>query len=390
MTDRINNIQICSRGVWDSTVPGIFFDDNGVSNYAHMLEDLIQEYPRGEKGKNDWAKIVDKVKQKGKNKKYDCIIGISGGTDSSYLLHLAKEYNLKPLAVNLDNGWNSEISVKNIKKLTSDLNIDLETYVIDYEEMKDILRSYIRASFPWIDVPTDMAIQAVLYKIASREKIKYIFNGADFRSEGKQPVEWTYSDSRQLKYIFKTFGSGKLKTFPYLTFTKLFYLGFVKRIKVYRPFYYLEYQKKNAQAFLSQQYGWEYYGGHHHENVFTKFAISYWLPKKFNIDKRLITLSAQILSGEINRTEALNMLFTQSYDSNTIVRDINYVLKKLNIKESEFEKIMLSENKYYFNYPSNYKIRTLIIKFLKPFIKLIVPIKLPVFFEMESRKQKKS
>ncbi|MBU0764995.1 MAG: adenine nucleotide alpha hydrolase, partial [Bacteroidetes bacterium] len=153
--------RVCTRGVWDSTVPGVIFDENGESNYSKMFDAMAKAYPRGEKGKKEWENIVNEIKRKGKNKKYDCVIGVSGGTDSSYLLHLARaEYGLRPLAVNLDNGWNSDISVKNIKKVTSKLNIDLETYVIDYEEMKDILRSYMKASLPWIDSPTDMAIKA--------------------------------------------------------------------------------------------------------------------------------------------------------------------------------------------------------------------------------------
>lgn len=190
--------QRCTRGLWDTTVPGIEFDDNGVSNYAKMFDNYIEQYPRGKKGIDVWQKFVKEMKDSGKNNDYDCIIGVSGGTDSSYLLHIAKQLGLRPLAVTLDNGWASDISVKNIKKITQALNIDLETYVIDYEEIKDILKSYIKAGLPWIDFPTDHAIKSILYRTAKRENIKHILIGHDFRSEGTQPNEWTYGDSRQL------------------------------------------------------------------------------------------------------------------------------------------------------------------------------------------------
>jgi len=298
--------RICTRGIWDTTVPGITFDENGVSNYAKMFDKLCEAYPRGEKGKLYWENVIDKIKETGKGKKYDCIIGVSGGTDSSYLLHIAKkEYGLRPLAVNLDNGWNSEIAVQNIKKVTNALDIDLETYVIDYEEVKSVLRAYMKAGLPWIDGPTDHAIKSVLFSIAEREGIKYVLSGSDFRSEGKQPSEWTYTDAKQMLHVIKKFEGLRLKSFPYQKITGLINSTVLKRIKAYRPFNSIDYQKKIAQDFLIKDYGWEYYGGHHHENVFTKFAISYWMPRKFGIDKRLITLSAQVLSGEISREDAL-------------------------------------------------------------------------------------
>ena len=210
--------QRCTMGVWDTSIPGITFDESGVSNYCIMLQEMEKAYPKGEKGKNNWEKILNEVRNKGKNNKYDCLIGVSGGTDSSYMLHLAKkEWNLKPLAVNLDNGWSTDIAVSNIKKVTEALDIDLETYVIDYEEVKAVLRSYIKANLPWIDGPTDLAIKAILYKTAIKENIKYIFIGDDFRSEGKQPHHWTYSDAKQLKFICKKFENLSLKSFPYMT-----------------------------------------------------------------------------------------------------------------------------------------------------------------------------
>lgn len=389
MSNQSQEYKMCTRGVWDTTVPGIAFDENGISNYAKMFDKLCEVYTRGEKGEKYWEDVVAQIKEKGKNKKYDCIIGVSGGTDSSYLLHIAKkDYGLRPLAVNLDNGWNSDISVRNIKKMTNALNIDLETYVIDYEEIKDLLRCYIYAGLPWIDIPTDLAIKAVLYKLAAREGISYVLRGNDFRSEGFQPREWTYGDGRQLNYLHKKFGKIKLKTFPNYTLNKLIYYGYIKGIKSIYPFYFLEYNKREAQLVLKDLYSWEYYGGHHHENVFTKFAISYWLFEKFNIDKRIITLSAQILSGQISRNEAIEKLEFKSYDTSTIDKELEYVLKKLDLSKSEFNIYFNAQNRLYSDYPSYYPLISKFSKISKPVLKIILPYKPMALFQMEMRSKK--
>ena len=348
---------ICAKGVWDETVPGITFDENGVSNFCKLQEKMMQDHPRGEKGMRDWEKLVGDMKQAGQRKRYDCIVGVSGGVDSSYLLYIAKEYGLRPLAVNLDNGFNSEIAVQNIFKVTSKLSIDLETYVIDYEEIKDLLRAYMKAGVPWIDTPTDLAIKAVMYRLANKEGIKFILRGNDFRSEGKQPKEWTYSDAKQLLYIHKKFGSGiRLKTYPLLTLPMMIVSGVMKGIKDIRPFYFLPYQKQEAKRMLMEQFGWKDYGGHHHENLFTKFAMSYWLPRKFGIDKRKINLSAQILSGAISRNNALEQLREPFAPDAELEATRAYTAKKLELSEAEFEQIWDSPNKFTFEYPSNYNL----------------------------------
>ncbi|MFH1004416.1 MAG: N-acetyl sugar amidotransferase [Bacteroidota bacterium] len=379
--------QICARGVWDETIPGITFDENGVSNYAHLFDQLVEAYPRGDKGQNYWNDLVTKIKKKGRGKQYDCIIGVSGGTDSSYLLHLSREYGLNPLAVNLDNGWNSEIAVKNIKKMTSALNIDLETYVIEYEEIKDLLRSYMLAKLPWIDTPTDLSIKAILYKIALREGIKYIFRGNDFRSEGSQPKEWTYGDGRQLLAVHKKFGKVKLKTFPNYTLFNLFYYGFFRKIKSVYPYYYINYNKTNAQNFLINTYGWKYYGGHHYENSFTKFAISYWMYKKFGIDKRKITYSSLILSGEIERDYALKQLAQPPYTKEDVEPMLVFVLKKLDLTRKQLDEIMEPPNCSYLDYPSYNFILTTMLKIAKPFLSLIFLHKPQSVFQTEMRNQ---
>lgn len=379
--------KLCSTGVWDESVPGITFDEKGESNYANLFKTLSSNFPRGEKGKEEWIKLVNKIKGTCKNKEYNCIIGVSGGTDSSYLLHLAMEYGLRPLAVNLDNGWNSDISVKNIKLMTSRLNIDLETYVIDYEEIKDLLRSYMLGGLPWIDIPTDLAIKAVLYKIAAREGIKYVLRGNDFRSEGSQPDEWTYGDGRQLLYLHRKYGKVKLKTFPNYRLSNLLYYGFFRKIKSVYPFYYLDYNKTETQKFLKDKYGWQYYGGHHHENIFTKFAISYWLYEKFGIDKRKITFSAQIMNNEISREYAIEELNKLPYDINEKDSMIEYVIKKLDFSLKEFNNIMEAPNHSYHDYPSYNFILNGMLKIAKPILSLVFIHKPQSIFQAEMRKK---
>jgi len=363
--------RICARGIWDESIPGIAFDEAGVSNYARLFDRLAKAFPRGEKGLSEWRSLVQKINASGKNQRYNCIIGVSGGTDSSYLLHVARGFGLKPLAVNFDNGWNSDIAVKNIKKMTTALDIDLETYVVNYEEIKDLNKSYMYAGLPWIDIPTDLAIKAVLYKIAIREGLKFILRGNDFRSEGTQPSEWTYGDGRQLSAVHRKFGKVKLKTFPNYTLFKLVYYGFVKGIKSIYPFYYLDYNKAKAQDFLKKIYAWEYYGGHHHENIFTKFAIAYWLYEKFGIDKRKITLSAQILSGEMSRRDALAQMEKLPYDKDKAAEMIEYVIKKLDLTKDEFMRIFKNKKRSFKDYPSYHFILSGMTKMAMPFLKLI-------------------
>lgn len=358
--------QICIKGIWDQSIPGISFNEVGVSNYCLLQEKMMRDYPRGELGEKTWELLVTKIKKAGKNRTYDCIVGVSGGVDSSYLMHLCKQEGLRTLAVHFDNGFNSEISVNNIQKITNKLDIDLVTLVVNYEEIKSLFRSYMYASLPWIDAPTDLAIKATMYDMAIKHKVKYIIRGNDFRSEGKQPKEWTYTDSRQLKFVHNKFAQNvKLKTYPQQSFFKMIYSGFFRKIKDVRPFYYIDYNKKEAKKLLMEVYDWKDYGGHHHENLFTKFAMAYWLPKKFNIDKRKINLSAQVLGNAISRVDAINGI-NQPFDTPENLEELKtYVLKKLNLTNEEFKKIMSATNKNYTAYPSNYNLIYNNIKYFK-------------------------
>ncbi len=380
--------KMCKLGLWDESIPGIEFDENGVSNYAKMFQTLERAYPRGDAGKKEWENIVNKIKEEGKKKRYDCIIGISGGTDSSYLLHIAKEYKLRPLAVNIDNGYNSDIAMKNIEIMTKQLNMKYESYSINQQEINDLFRSYLLSCLPWIDMPSDIAIKSVLYKIAKREGVKYILRGNDFRSEGSQPKEWTYGDGKQLRAIHNKYGRVQLKTYLNLTLLSLFDYVVINKIKNIYPFYYIEYNKNKAQTFLKERYGWEYYGGHHYENIFTKFVLKYWLYEKFGIDKRKITYSAQIMSGEITKEYALEQISKKPYNEEEFEEMMNYVLKKLDITPKEFDKVMSAPNKSYRDYPSYNYLLTKIFKYGKPFLRFGLINKPQSLYQAEMRNYK--
>jgi N-acetyl sugar amidotransferase len=378
--------QICKDCVSDSSLPEIFFDNLGVCNYCEQFKAIIKEIETSSKVNDYLNAHIQKIKST-KNKNYDVLIGVSGGVDSMFLVDFAVKKGLKVLAVNFDNGWHSEIAVSNIRKCLNKLNVDLETYVVDYDEMKGLLISYMKAGLAWIDFPTDNAINATLYKIASKHNIKYIFNGSSIRTEGKQPLEWTYSDSRQLKFINKKFGEKKIKTFPLLSPMKLIYYSIIKKIVLVRPLNYLNYDKSEAKKILIKKYGWKDYGGHHHESVFTKFAIAYWLPKKFNIDKRIITYSAQIRSGLLKRDKALSLLSLPPYDEKLMLEDKEYVLKKLNISSKEFEKIWNNKNKSLYSYPSLIHIIKR-FSFLSSFVlNFIFGFKPLIGFELKKKKE---
>jgi len=369
----------CVNGVWDESVPGIKFDESGASNYYHMYRQMESQYPRGDIGAAKWSSIVEEIRHAGRTSSYDCIVGVSGGTDSCYLLHLIVERGLRPLAVTIDNGFSTDKAVSNIKKMTSSLGVDLETYVIDYEEMKDILTSYLKSGLPWVDFPTDHAIKSVLYRTAKKEKVKHVLIGHDFRSEGTQPSEWTYGDSKQLTAVHKSHGARRLKTFPSMSYHEQLWLAYVRKIKAIYPFYHLEYFKSEAQALLRKKYDWTYYGGHHHENVFTRFAITYWMKGKYGIDKRIITLSAQILNGEVDRQSVLENLQRPPNDADLMERDKDFILTKLNLTKEEFQQMWDIPMSSIYDYPSYKRFTERFAHLLLPLAKLVLP-QLPSYF----------
>lgn len=381
--------KICNRCVLDDSVPDIEFNKDGECNYCELHDKLSEAFPNDGRGKEILEEMFAKMKKDGEGKEYDCVVGISGGVDSTYLIHLAKSYGLRPLAVHVDNGWNSEISVSNIKNSIEKLEVDLYTYVIDWNEMKDILKSFLKASYPWADGPTDIALVSALYKVAKENGVKSILVGNNFRTEGRQPIEWTHVDARIISHIQKKYGKIKrLKSYPNLSNLDLFNYEVLSGIKMVKPLYYLDYDKEKTKEFVTKEYGWKDYGGHHHESIFTRFIIGYWLPQKFGIDKRKITFSAQIRSGLRDRTQALEELKELPYDRKQMELDREYVIKKLGFSEGEFDKIFESKNHSFRDFPSYYGIYENIGKYLK-FVYKIFGMKPMMAFDLPNYKKKK-
>ena len=338
----------CKTCVLDNTVKDIWYDAEGRCKYCLIHDELELKHPLGAAGQVNLEKAVAKIKNAGKGKDFDCIVGVSGGRDSSYTLLTAVRLGLRPLAVHFDNGWNTDISVKNIENQVNKLGVTLHTVVADWEEFKDLQVSFLKASVPDADIPTDYAIYSVLYETAAREGVKYILNGHSFRTEGTSPISWTYMDSLYYKHVHKLFGKKKIKSFPVMSLLRLLYLLFFKRISEIRMMEFIDYRKKDVDAVLKAELDWEYYGGHHHENTFTKFFQSYYLPKKFGIDKRKTEYSALIRSGQMDRNEVIKILEATEYGHEEKV--VDYVKTKLDLSDAEFQEIMKAPNKSHSDY----------------------------------------
>ena len=366
-----NSFQRCSRCIFDTTVHDIVFDTEGVCQYCSIHDEMERLHPLGDEGEKRLKKSIEIIKNKGRGKKYDCIVGISGGRDSTYSLYIAVKFGLRPLAVHFDNGWNTDISVRNVKNACEILNVDLYTVVADWEEFKDLQISFLKTSTPDADIPSDYAIVSTLYKVASKEGIKYILNGHSFRTEGTTPISWMYMDGRYFKSVCKKYGMNKrIKSFPVLTATTLFYYSIIKRIKYFFILENIEYIQKNVDDILEKELKWEYYGGHHHENSYTKFFQSYYLPKKFNIDKRKREYSALIRSGQFSRDKAIEIIKMDGYHYDEDL--VNYVINKLGLSKNDWEEIMRAPIKTHDDYPTYLPL----IKILRWPIKLAVRFKL--------------
>ena len=364
-------IQVCSRCILDTTVGDIWFDSQGQCKYCKIHDEMEKSHPLGEQMERELNRITSKIKQAGKNKKYDCIVGVSGGRDSSYTLLTAVKLGLRPLAVHFDNGWNSDISVQNIKRACEKLNVELYTIVADWEEFKALQIAFLKASTPDADIPTDYAIYSVLYHVANKEGIKFILNGHSFRTEGTSPISWTYMDPRYVRSVQKKHSSIKrFRSFPHMTMLKLQYYIWFRGIREIRLMELIDYQKKKVDEVLKTELDWQYYGGHHHENVYTKFFQSYYLPKKFNIDKRKTELSALIRSGQITKEEALKEMNESAYEYDIEV--VNYAINKLGLSSSDFEEIMKAPIRSH----DDYKTWLPFIRMLKWPIKLATKLKL--------------
>jgi len=350
--------QMCTKTVMDTTDPDITFDENGISNHYYEYQALAQRVlvPLSVR-ENHLQQIVHAIKESGKDNEYDCVLGLSGGVDSSYMAYLASKLGLRPLTIHFDNGWNSELAVKNIEHIVKKLNLGLETYVIDWQEFKDIQIAFLKASVPNVEVPTDHAIKASLFRIASERKIKYILSGSNVVTEGILPSSWGHQadDLKSLRAIHNAYGKVKLKTFPELSIGRYAYYLYVKKIKSIRLLNYIDYNKAAAVQTLQQELGWRYYGGKHYESVFTQFFQAHYLPTKFNIDKRKAHLSTLICSGQTTREEALEELKNPLYDPNVLKEHLTYVIKKLGLSQSEWNEIMNASPRTHREFPSSEK-----------------------------------
>lgn len=346
-------LRICSRCVSDTTMPDVVFDKDGTCNFCHLHDRFEIMHPLGTEGDRRLRALIGEIKGEGKNRPYDCIVGVSGGRDSTYTLYLAKQFGLRPLAVHFDNGWNSEIAVTNIKNATTRLGVDLHTVVADWEEFKDLQRSFLKASVSDAEGPTDYAIYSVLYTEAAKEGVRYALNGHSFRTEGTVPKSWSYFDGRYIMSVQRRFGTRDITSFPIMSLSRFVYYALVKRIRDVRLMDFIDYRKKDATEIITRELGWQEYGGHHHESYYTNFFQSYYLPKKFNIDKRKVEYSALIRTGQRKREDVLEEL-KQPYPYNEEL--IDYVIKKLDFTIGEFQEIMRMPIKTFHDYPTYYPV----------------------------------
>lgn len=368
----VRQYQICTNCVMDTTDSKITFDENGVCDHCtDFYKDILPNWHTDEKGRIELQKIVNKIKKEGKGKDFDCIMGMSGGIDSSYLTYWTKELGLRPLVFHVDAGWNSQQAVNNIEVLVDKLGLDLYTEVIDWEEMKDLQLAFFKAGVPNIDTPQDHAFFATMYKFAHKHKIKYILTGANYSTECiRNPIEWMYyqSDLTQLKDIHKKFGTRPLKNFPLTSILKhKVYLRYIKGIQVITPLNYVDYNKEEAMSLLVDKFGWQRYPQKHFESRFTKFYEGYWLPKKFGYDTRKVQYSSLILTKQMTREEALAKLKKPPYDESTIAQDFEYIATKLGISVDELEGYFSAPNKSYKDYKTQesiYKIGARIMRAL--------------------------
>ncbi len=354
MKDR--KYQICNNCVMDTSDSKIVFDNSGQCDHCNnFYTNILPNWHPDSDSEKEMMDLAEKIKEFGKNKSHDCIIGVSGGIDSSYLVDIAVEkMGLNPLLYHVDGGWNSQQAVSNIESMVDYYNLDLHTDVINWKEMQDLQLAFFKSQVSSIDTPQDHAFFSSLYNFTAKNKFKYVLTGANYSTECfREPLEWTYhtSDLRQTLDIHKKFGKRPLKTFPTADILKFkIYYRFVKGLKVVKPLNYFPYEMKAVIKTLSEKYGWMPYKHKHHESRFTRFFESYWLPKKFGFDKRKTHFSSLVLTGQMTRENALELLQETSYDQETIEDDFEFIATKLGIEVKELREIMKTPNKKYSDY----------------------------------------
>lgn len=351
--------QVCANCVMDTSDSGIVFDSRGWCDYCNnYYANILPNWHPDERGYAEILPTIERIKQEGAGRDHDCLIGMSGGVDSSYVTYLAKErFGLRPLILHVDAGWNSQEAVNNIERLVDALGLDLHTEVVNWREMRDLQLAFFRAQVPHVDTPQDHAFFAALYNFAAKNGFRYILTGANYSTECvREPLEWHYhaSDLRQLKDIHRRFGTVPLKTFPQADiFRYRLYYRYVKGIRVVKPLNHVPYVKEQAMQELADKFGWQKYAHKHYESRFTRFYEGYWLPKKFGYDKRRAHFSSLILTGQLSRAEALQRLAQPSYDETQALKDMEFVAKKLDLSVEEFRQIMAGENRSYRDYKSS-------------------------------------
>ncbi|NLR90507.1 N-acetyl sugar amidotransferase [Flammeovirga agarivorans] len=360
--------QMCSKTVMDTTDELISFDKDGISNHYFEYQKEKNKTLLDEPLRSQYLeKKVAQIKKDGIKKKYDCLIGLSGGVDSTYVALLVKKLGLRPLAVHLDNGWNSELAVSNIENIVNKLDIDLHTLVIDWNEFKDIQLSYLKASVIDIEVVSDHAIFSSMYKLAKEHNISHVISGTNVVTEFIMPKSWLYHklDFLNLKDIHNKYGNVKLKTYPTFNIFKYIYYNSFLKLNPFSILNYVDYQKDEVKKIISDELNWRDYGGKHYESIFTKFYQAYILPEKFGIDKRKAHLSTLICSGQITREDAIKELEQPLYLPNELENDKEYILKKLGLSNSEFETIMNTPPRSHNDFKSDLPLKKKYMEFLK-------------------------
>lgn len=341
----------------DRVEPAIRFDADGVCNHCRRYDALVQaRVVRGDEGQRILDGLVAKMKDAGRGRDYDCIIGVSGGVDSTYVAWLVRQRGLRPLAVHFDNGWNSELAVSNIEKVLKRLDIDLHTYVVDWEEFRDLQLAFLRASTPDGEIPTDHGIFALLWREAVAKGVRYIVSGMNFATEAMSVPGWSYghSDWRYIEAVHRRFGRTPLRTYPHFSLFDLAWINLVRRVRTISILNYVAYDKEQAMKLLQEQLGWVYYGGKHYESIYTRFWQGYVLPRKFGIDKRYGHLSDLVNSGQITREQALEQIQDDAYPPELQEQDRRYVIKKFELTEDEFDAIMAAPTRSFREFPNNF------------------------------------
>lgn len=361
--------QMCCCCVMDTSDPAISFDAEGVCNHCREFDTITRRnwFPNKE-GTSRLKHIVERIKTDGKGQEYDCIIGLSGGVDSSYLALKVAEWGLRPLVVHVDAGWNSELAVANIEKIVKHCHFDLHTHVVDWEEMRDLHLAYLRSGYSNQDVPQDHVFFASLYHFATQNNIRYILSGGNIATEGIFATTWhggSAMDAINLKAIHRQFGERPLRTYNTISFFEYYvWYPFIKKMRTVRPLNYMSYDKQAAIAELEAAIGWRSYGRKHGESLFTKVFQNDYLPRKFGYDKRLPHLSSLIVSGQMTREQALAKLAEPLYDADELEIDLNYFCKKLRISREQYEGFITGRRSEYADYP-NWISRHRILKWMQ-------------------------